>query len=249
MTGQERNEAAQLLGRAGWLLRQVACTEWLPGTPARIDMADRYDYEEHEQVSRPLDVDALNALDRELLAWVGHQLEFAARRVRGRGVHGADATAARVARRLIDDGGRRPAGQPPVPMYGRNDWDHEGRDFRRQAATTMRALDKRWKRANRINGHPDGCTCETCESVIFAIIRLGADDWSALHLRVALVLAAAAPQPLLTAQISGELGRRYATAVDDDQVLAGVLGWLAAAGAPVEQPNPHGPYVWNGPKP
>lgn len=130
MTADERKEAAELLNRAGWLCRWVACTQWLPDVDPRIDMADRYDYEEHEQTSRWLDVTVLNALDRDLLAWVGHQLEFAARRVRGRGVHGADHRAVRVARQLIDHGGIRPDGQEPIAMHGPQDWGHDSRERR-----------------------------------------------------------------------------------------------------------------------
>jgi hypothetical protein len=112
-----------LLDRAGWLCRSVAATSWLPDTPARVDMADRYDYEEHELTTRIVDVGALAALDRELLAWVGTQLQYAARRVRGRGVHGADVRAVKVAEALVRAGGVRPAGQDPIAM-----WPHDGDD-------------------------------------------------------------------------------------------------------------------------
>jgi hypothetical protein len=112
-----------LLARACWLCRSVAATTWLPDTPARVDMADRYDYDEHELTSRYVDVGALAALDRELLAWLGVQFQYAARRVRGRGVLGADVRAVRAAEALVRDGGVRPAGQDPIAM-----WPHDGDD-------------------------------------------------------------------------------------------------------------------------
>jgi hypothetical protein len=235
-----------LLDRAGWLCRQVACTTWLPDTPARVDMADRYDYDEHELTTRLVDVGALAALDRELLAWLGTQLQYASRRVRGRGVHGADVRAVKVAEALVRNGGVRPAGQEPIAM-----WPHDGdqRDFAAHVTAGLQDLGRYWKTANTVNRHPHSCTCETCEWVIFGMKKLGiSPGYSLLQIRALLVLADVAPQPLTAAQLAGELKLRYDVDYDTGP-LAIALAETAAAGHPVEQPEAHGPYVWTGVKP